>query len=193
MPWNEHAFSSSKPLVVGVWVTSEVNQYLSCFVDQHLGCLVDPHMGYFVVMVSLSALQLSDSLIFWVVAGFQRIFLNVGSVLIFKSPLIAAPFLMFLWHSLCDSFAVWYSMLLASCWGLWNFIACCNEAPVLGRHSILGSWGCDKVSAPVPSLFIVLIYLSLFLALQLFGFFFFPCSFPIAMCLLYFIKIQLVD
>ena len=118
MPWNEHASSSSKPLVVGVWVTSEVNQYLSCFVDQHLGCLVDQHMGYFVVMVSLGALQLSNFLIFWVVAGFQRIFLNVGSVLIFKSPLISHLFL-----CSCDTpcgipLLFDTQCLLASCWGL---------------------------------------------------------------------------
>ena len=191
MPWNEHAFSSSKPLVVGVWVTSEVNQYLSYFVDQHLGCLVDPRMGYFVVMVSLGALQLSNSLIFWVVAGFQRIFLNVGSVLIFKSPLIAHLFL-----CSCDTpcgipLLFDTQCLLASCWGLWNFIACCNEAPVLGRHCIPGSWGRDQISAPVPSLVIVL---KLFVPFPGIVVFFFPLVlYPIAMGLLYFVKIQLVD
>ena len=162
MPWNEHAFSSSKPLVVGVWVTSEVNQYLS----------------YFVVMVSLGALQLSNSLIFWVVAGFQRIFLNVGSVLIFKSPLIAHLFL-----CSCDTpcgipLLFDTQCLLASCWGLWNFIACCNEAPVLGRHCIPGSWGRDQISAPVPSLVIVLKLFVPFPGIVVF-FFFFPLFFTL--------------
>lgn len=136
-----------------------------------LGCLVDPY-GLFLLLwfpsvhysyqIPLFSEWWLDSRGFSSMLGLSSS-LSLPYCCTFSYVLVTLPV-----RFLCCLILNAFSLLLR----LVELCACCNEAPVLGRSSIPGSWGCDQISALCPSLVIVLNYLSLFLALQFFSLFF---------------------